>query len=176
MRRRFCPCPPATGIILLIRLPVGEDAHGLVEPFGARRWIVVCQPAPHELSYGVRANGRVLAGQCQQPSILARKVPASSLCPEKRSKLNKKIDRVLPSFLSKIDAAFGVRSAILYCPPFARRVRAEGWRGFIAPGSRHVQGSGNSLRLPPGRRSCAGRRIAWRRRPSWRPSRLAACP
>lgn len=40
--------------------------------------------------------------------------------------MNKKIDRVLPSFLSKIDAALGVRSSILYCPPFAGRARAGG--------------------------------------------------
>lgn len=40
---------------------MGEDAHGLVESFWARYWFVVCQPAPHELSYGIRADGRVLA-------------------------------------------------------------------------------------------------------------------
>ncbi len=123
MRRRFCPCPPAAGIILT-RLPVSEDAHGLVEAFGAWRWIVVRQPAPHELSYGVRTDGRVLAVRAV-PAAVYLDAESSGIfaLPGKTLKIKQKI-----CFTSLSPGGRGMRggryvSVLAGCTTFAARTR-----------------------------------------------------
>lgn len=92
--------------------------------------IVVRQPAPHELSYGVRTDGRVLAVRAVPAAVyLGAESSGIFALPGKTLKIEQKIDRVLPSFLSKIDAALGVRSAIFVLPAFRGRARAEGMGG-----------------------------------------------